>query len=41
MIELLRFIFSEWYIFLGVLILLSTIGSVVERIITAIEDMKD
>ena len=40
MIELLRFIFSEWYIFLGVLILLSTIGSIVERIITAIEDRK-
>ena len=40
MIELLRFIFSEWYIFFGVLILLSTIGSVVEGIITAIEDRK-
>ena len=40
MIELLRFIFSEWYIFLGVLILLSTIGSIVERIITAIKDRK-
>ena len=40
MMEVLRFIFSEWYIFLGVLILLSTIGSIVERIITAIEDRK-
>ena len=40
MMEVLRFIFSEWYIFFGVLILLSTIGSIVERIITAIEDRK-
>ena len=40
MIEVLRFIFSEWYIFFGVLVLLSTIGEIVESIISAIKTRK-
>ena len=38
MLELFRFIFSEWYIFFGVIVLLSVIGNVIEGIIIAIED---
>ena len=41
MIEVLNFIFSDWKIFCCVIIFLSIIGSIVEWIITTIEDMKD
>lgn len=39
-IEVLEFIFSDWKILCCVIIFLSTIGSLVEWIITAIEDRK-
>ena len=40
MVEVLNFIFSDWKILCCVIIFLSAIGSIVEWIITAIEDMK-
>lgn len=40
MIEILNLIFSDWKIFCCVIIFLSAIGSLVEWIITAIEDRK-
>ena len=38
MLKVFRFIFSEWYIFFGVLVLLSIIGNVIEGIVNVIED---
>lgn len=40
MLEILRFIYSDWKILCGVIIFLSIIGNTVEWIITAIEDRK-
>ena len=40
MIEVLDFIFSDWKILCCVIVFLSIIGSIVEWIITAIEDRK-
>lgn len=40
MLEILKFIFSEWYIFFGVIILLYVIGAMIEDIITTIKKDK-
>lgn len=40
MIEVLEFIFSEWYIFFGVLVILSVIGEIIESIVNTIKDKK-
>lgn len=38
MLEVLKFIFSEWYIFLGVIILIGVVGEVIADIISSFKD---